>query len=173
MAKRLHFSYKSPENFVNLLVTIQIANNYDKRIVCVYHKVFDSINGDEQFYKFMVELFPNGCTIGKKEIELITDRTIKYLNFDEKCRHLFVEYDKQHCGSYVYSKALDKLYPAEFGEHLAKVVEACQDFFLGADNITTEAVRKFIRNNLEIKSDNTSINTILNDVDYITRCCVF
>lgn len=173
MTKTVHFSCKSPENLVNLLVTIQIEKNYDNRTIYIYHKFFDGLNGDEQFYKFMVEIFPNGCTIGENEIQMLADRAIKHLKTDEKCRHLFVEYDKQHCRSYVYSKALDKLYPAEFGEHLKKVVEACQDFFLGVDNITTEDVRRFIRNNLEIKSDNTSVNTTLNDVDYITRCCVF
>ncbi len=171
MTKAIHFSYKSPENFVKLLVTIQVEKNYDNRTLCIYHKVFEGLKGDELFYKFMSEMFPNSCTIGENEIKMLADRAIKYLNTDEKCRHLFVEYDRQHCNSYVYSKALDKIYPADFGQHQNKVVEACVDFFQDTD-ITAENVRRFILNNIEIKSDNTSIEMILKDVNYITRCCI-
>ncbi len=173
MVKKLHFSYNSPENFVKLLVTIRIENRCDNRTIFVYQKIFNGINGDRLFLNFMEEEFPTGATIGENELKVLFDKVVKYLNTDKQCRKLFTEYDKSHCSSYIYSKALDKLYPADFGEHIKKAVEACQDFFAGVNDITVEDVRLFIRNNLEVKSDNTSINTILNDADYITRCCVF
>ena len=78
--ERLHFMVESPANFVRLACTIL----FEKREAmsewaATWHDVFDCANGEQLFLQFMEELFPDGCTIGEKELKQITDRAVRYL----------------------------------------------------------------------------------------------
>lgn len=78
--ERLHFMVESPANFVRLACTIL----FEKREAmsewaAIWHDVFDCANGEQLFLQFMEELFPDGCTIGEKELKQITDRAVRYL----------------------------------------------------------------------------------------------
>ena len=83
-AERLHFKVESPANFVKLVCTIlferkeELLEDYGS----TWHDVFDGDAGDQHFQRFMEDLFPNGCTIGESELNLITNRAVHFLKTD-------------------------------------------------------------------------------------------
>ena len=78
--ERLHFMVESPANFVRLACTILFEKKEAMaEWAATWHDVFDCANGEQLFLQFMEELFPDGCTIGEKELKQITDRAVHYL----------------------------------------------------------------------------------------------
>ena len=93
--EQLHFMVESPANFVRLACTIL----FEKREAmaewaATWHDVFDCANGEQLFLQFMEELFPDGCTIGEKELNRITDRAVRYLQTETRCLDLKAGHDK-------------------------------------------------------------------------------
>lgn len=172
MKEKLHFKYQSIGNICKLFVTIQVEKTMDKRTISVFHKRFDN-EQDELFEKMLVKLFPNGVTIGEQEINQLTNSVVEFMKNDEITKDLFVKYDKQHCKSYVYDKVNKKLYPANMGEHFMLVERICCDFFKEFEEIDLDYLKKFIKENIEIVSSFTSIETICNDAQTIANEILF
>lgn len=80
MMESLHFKVDSPANFVKLACTILFERKEElvKEYGSVWHDVFDGKSGDQRFQQFMEELFPDGCTIGERELNRLTDQAIRF-----------------------------------------------------------------------------------------------
>ncbi len=159
--EKLHFTCQSPANLVRLLIMIQFENHYSARDIAVFHARFDN-ESDDIFQTFMETLFPDGTTIGEDEINMLVQHTYDFLQKDEAAANEYIEYDKRHTYSYVYSKYDKTIHYADMGSHFHIVMRICADFFknFDADDITSQKIETFIRNNIEIKSDFTSIDTV-------------
>ena len=82
-------------------------------------------------------------------------------------------YRKFTYGSYVYFKPDINVIYAEFGKHTEIVKDICIDYFKDFDDdscISKEMIKPFILNYFEVKSDNTTLEKIANDCDYIANC---
>lgn len=110
--EQLHFMVESPANFVRLACTIL----FEKRKAmaewaATWHDVFDCANGEQLFLQFMEELFPDGCTIGEKELNRITDRAVRYLQTETRCLDLKAGHDKSRftywCPLFLNTKSMD------------------------------------------------------------------
>jgi hypothetical protein len=125
---------------------------------------------DDFFENFLLELYPNGVTIGENEINQLVEFTQNFLLKDKESKHLYSEWDKQHIHSYVYFKIDDKVYPAYHSSHFGIVKDICCDYFKGFDTIDIDYLRKFILENFEILSDFTSPKSVADDARYIANC---
>lgn len=172
--KTLHFSYESIGNFVRLLITIRFENIYNPRDITVFHQRFRD-EPDELFEKFLIELYPNGCTVGENEINNLTSHIHSFLQKDETAKDLYATYDKRKYESYVYFKPDKAVHYAEFGNHSNLVTQICCDYFkdFAPDEIKLDYLKKFILENFEIKSDNTTVERVSNDAAYICREILF
>ena len=169
MKETLHYTINSPQNMVKLLCTVLFEKSeWCNEWATLWHETFDSAVGDKLFESFMTELYPEGTTITEAELKNIMLHAFKYLQSDEECLEQKAHQDKQRCASYVYFKPFHKVYKCRFGEHEDMVTKALRDFF-GKDIQTIEdkELEKFIKNSFEIC--NTSINKILNDLDFIKQ----
>lgn len=175
MKEQLHFTYKSIGNFCKLLATILYEKSHTPREITIFHQRFDDEKGDEMMEQFLMELFPNGANVSEKEIETLVAYIEKFMLKDKETQDLFVKYDKAHYSSYVYFKPDNKVYECDFAQHSKTVKEICCDFFKGftKDELDPQYLKKFITENFEIRSDNSTIEQIANDCDYITRCIVY
>lgn len=169
MSEKIPFRYESIGNILRLLVNIQFENTYDKRDVTIYHAIFD-IKPDDIFEQFITKLYPNGCTVGKTEIENVTTQIYHFLQTDAAACDEYMRYDKRKYGSYVCFIPDKKVYYAAHGNHAGLVHTLCLDYFQDFDKIDVEYLRRFILDNFEIKSDNnTTIQAIAADADYIAE----
>ena len=162
----IHFSYSSIGNIVRLIATIQFENTKSGRDITVFHNRFDR-EPDELFETFITKILPEGGNIGKDEIEAVTEYIYSFMQKDDKCKDLYVKYDKRHYNSYVYFKPDKDLRYAEVGRHYGIVKDICIDYFKGFDEVDIDYLKKFIRENFEILSDFTTIQNIVNDADSI------
>lgn len=173
--KELHFKVKSPANFVNLACTILFEKcDKLKELGVVWREVFDDSKGDQLFQEFMEELFPEGCTIGQKEIVQIMNKAIRFLETDVSCLEIKARYDKMRFPYYVYFEPLHKVYECEFAEHEDTVIRILEDFF--GESIVdydTEKLKNFIISSFEIRSDNSTVFSIAKDAEYIQRAIYF
>ena len=93
--EKLHFKVSSPESFIKLACTIlferkeELLEDYGS----TWHDVFDGDAGDQHFQRFMEDLFPNGCTVGESELNLITNRAVHFLKTDEACLDIKANHD--------------------------------------------------------------------------------
>ena len=152
--ERLHFMVESPANFVRLACTIL----FEKREAmsewaATWHDVFDCANGEQLFLQFMEELFPDGCTIGEKELKQITDRAVRYLQTETRCLDLKAGHDKSRFTYWV--SFIIEILTAFFGKSIA--------------GYSLDTLKHFILRSFEIRSDNSSVRSIAEDVDFIQR----
>lgn len=122
--EQLHFMVESPANFVRLACTIL----FEKREAmaewaATWHDVFDCANGEQLFLQFMEELFPDGCTIGEKELNRITDRAVRYLQTETRCLDLKAGHDKSRFTYWVSFIPEHKVYGCEFARHEETIIE--------------------------------------------------
>ena len=169
MSERLHFKYQSIGNIVRLLITIQFEKTRPDRDIFVYHRRLDK-EKDNFFENCLLELYPNGVTIGENEINQLIQWTDNFLLKDKEAKHLYTEWDKQHLTSYVYFKIDDKVYPAYYLSHFGIVKDICCDYFKGFEKIDIDYLQRFILENFEIASDFTSPASVANDARYIANC---
>lgn len=116
--ERLHFMVESPANFVRLACTILFEKKEAMaEWAATWHDVFDCANGEQLFLQFMEELFPDGCTIGEKELKQITDRAVRYLQTETRCLDLKAGHDSLLSP---FTEILADMYPAclHFGRKL-------------------------------------------------------
>ena len=159
----LHFSYQSIGNICKLLVTILFEKQKTEREISVFHQRFDSYKADELFEQFLTELYPEGVTVGEQEINRLVEYVAHFMEKDERCKDLFVEYDKAICDSYVYFIPDKIVIPAPMGSHCEIVQNLCIDYFKGFKTIEFDYLKKFLRENFEIKSRFTDIDTVVAD----------
>lgn len=169
-AETVNFTYESVENFARLLITIQFEKTKPPRDITIYHQRFDK-ESDEIFGKFLEELFPNGGTIDIPQIDMLVEYVYRFLQKDGKARSLYADYDKSRLYSWVYFKPDNIVRSADIGQHMLVVQDICKDFFKDFEqkDLSREYMQKFLRENFEIKSDYTTMNNIINDVDWIIR----
>ena len=173
--ERLHFKTESPANFVKLACTIL----FEKRIeaaewITTWHDVFDCSNGDQLFLRFMEELFPDGCTIGEKELNQITDRAVNYLQTETRCLDMKARRDKSWFTYWVFFIPEHKIYKCEFAQHEETIIEILAAFFGKAiADYSLDDLKCFILSSFEIRSDNSSVRSIAEDVEYIQRTAYF
>ena len=172
--QKLSFHYESIGNIVRLFVTIMFEKEMPERDISVFHSRFRD-EPDETFQHFVEELYPNGCTVGENEINEIVEHVYKFMCTDEESILLYVSYDKKHYKSYVYFKPDREVIYADIGHHASIVTKCCISFFNGFEEneLSSDMIRRFIRENFEIKSANSTMEMILNDADYILREIVF
>lgn len=166
-SKTLSFGYKSIGNFVRLLSTIKFEKDRSPREIAVWHERFDNGDGDELFEKFLVELYPEGKTIKPEDIETIINHALRFMMKDEKTRQIRNRYTKLDNVYWVYFKPDDIVYPCEYAQHAEKVREICKDYFKDFDEVDPDFLRKFILENFEICSDNTTVERIAKDSRYM------
>lgn len=168
--KILHFQYKSIGNLVRLLTSIKFEKYESERDVIVFHERFRD-EPDELFEKFLTDLYPDGCTIRENEINNLTSYIRTFMQKDDTARDYYAQYDKSVCGSYVYFKPDKTVYPVEFGGHANCITQICCDFFkdFSKNDLDLDYLRRFILDNFEIKSDNTTVERVSDDADYIAR----
>lgn len=169
-AETVNFTYESVENFARLLITIQFEKTKPSRDITIYHQRFDK-ESDEIFGKFLEELFPNGGTIDIPQIDMLVEYVYRFLQKDDKARSLYADYDKSRLYSWVYFKPDNIVRSADIGQHMLVIQDICKDFFKDFEqkDLSKEYMQKFLRENFEIKSDYTTMNNIINDVDWIIR----
>lgn len=172
MKETVHFSYKSIGNFCRLLVTILYEKSHTPREISVFHQRFNRNECDELIEQFLYELFPNGATIDEKELIQLVSYIERFMTKDKETQDLFVSYDKAHYRYYVYFKPDNIVYECNFAQHATTIRDICIDYFKGftLDELDPKYVRKFIIENFEIKSNNSTIEQIANDNNYIIRC---
>lgn len=174
MTETIHFKYKSVENFVRLLVTIQYEKTHNAREIHLFHRRFDKEN-DDIFYQFLIELFPEGGNIGEEELKALVKHIEHFLDTDEEAKDISVEWDMQHQSSYVFFKIDKKVYNCSYASHQQTVKNICVDYFKGFDphELSVEMVEKFITENFVVKSDFSTAETIARDARYIRDCIIF
>lgn len=172
-AKQLHFQYQSIENFVHLLATIRFENTHDADDIAIWHERFDDEDGDSLFGTFLVELFPEGKTIQPEDIDIIMNRAERFLEKDDKTRQIKNARVKRHSPYWVHFKIDDIVYPCEFCEHTRTITDICVDFFRSFDDLSPEYLQKFILEHFEIKSDNSTVQRIARDAEFMCREILF
>lgn len=172
--KELHFNVQSPENIIRLAVTIMFERDSDdlNRLGYAWHTLLDTNEGEKLFLKFAEEVLPEGGIIGTSQLIQIQDLAIQYLETDEVALECQADYDKTRYTSWVYFKPYHKVYPVGFAKHEDKVKELLIDFFDDVDDYDYDAFRRFLRENFEIKSENTDIDKIVNDAAFLRRCAI-
>ena len=116
--EKLHFKVESPANFVKLACTIlferkeELLDDYGS----TWHDVFDGEAGNQHFQRFMEELFPDGCTIGERELNQLTDKAIQFLKTDAFCLDIKAGHDKSRSAFWVYFIPEHKVYPCQFAQ---------------------------------------------------------
>lgn len=172
MMESLHFKVDSPANFVKLACTILFERKEElvKEYGSVWHDVFDGKSGDQRFQQFMEELFPDGCTIGERELNRLTDQAIRFLKTDTVCLDLKAGYDKMRFTFWVYFIPEHKVYPCQFSLHEETVIDILVDFFgVNVQKYSVDSLQKFILGAFQIQSNNTSVRAIADDSAYIQR----
>lgn len=174
MTKTLHFSYQSPENLVRLLCEVVYEKKHTPREIAIYHERFDGEN-DEFFAKMLVKLFPEGATVGEKEINQCVEWIDNFLEKDGQAQDIRVKYDMIDYDSYVYFDIDKKVYPCDHTSHQQMVKNICVDYFRGFDSseLSVEQVADFIKTHFVVKSSFSSAETIARDARYILDCIIF
>lgn len=174
MKETLHFRYESVENIVRLMVTIQYEKTHNPRDIDIYHQRFDK-ESDNIFYEFMVKLFPDGVTIGEKEINDLIKHIEFFLEIDEEAKDIAFQYDLIHRSSYVAFIIDKKIYDCSYASHQQTLKKICVDYFKGFshDELSVESVKKFILDNFIVRSSFSSVETLARDARYIYDCIIF
>lgn len=169
MSEKIGFTYKSIGNFCHLLLNIQYEKTHTSREITVFHQRFDNDETDNLIEEILIKLFPNGASIGEKELIQLTSYVENYMLKDKTTQDLFVEYDKLHYPYYVYFKPDNIVYECDYAQHNRVVRDICCDFFKDFDDIDPLYIKKFILENFEISSDNSTVESISNDYNFIAR----
>lgn len=164
--KTVNFTYQSTGNMTKLLTTIRFERLNSPKDISVFHQRFDD-EDDSFFEKVLEKLFPEGKTIVSEDIDVVVEYISSFMDRDEKCKDLYVEYDKFYYNSYVYFKIDKKVYPAKTGEHMRILEWILVDYFKGFTDLSTEYLEKFIKENFEIVSDNTTLEKAVRDAKYL------
>lgn len=172
MTEQVSFSYKSIGNFAKLLATILYEKEHTAKEITLWHLRYDGEETDDLFEQFLEELFPEGGTLDVEEIKLLTNHAERFLSKDTLAIQQRVDYEKREYKSYVYFKIDKIVVPCGFAKHQETVRQICMDYFKDFETIDENYIKKFILENFEIRSDNSTIEKIANDSLYIARSII-
>lgn len=167
MKQTMHFTYKSIGNFSKLLATILFEKSHSDREIGIWHERFDNDESDELFESFLVELFPEGKTLQTEDIEVLMNYAERFLEKDKRAQDIRNEHIKRSTPYWVYFKIDNIVHPCDYARHTQKIKEICADYFKDFDDIELDYLQKFIIENFEIKSNNSTISQIASDAHYI------
>lgn len=169
--EKLHFQAESTANLVKLSCTIlfEKGNRMDD-LGAVWHEYFNGDKGDRLFQRFMEEAFPNGCTIGEKELMQITNKAISFLETDVSALEAKAAIDKRRFAYWVYFAPTHTVSGCWFAEHEETVIQILTNYFgKSIEDFTTDDLKRFIIASFEIRSDNSSVRSIADDAEFIQR----
>lgn len=169
--EKLHFQAESTANLVKLGCTIlfEKGNRMDD-FGAVWHEYFNGDRGDQLFQRFMEEAFPNGCTIGEKELIQITNKAINFLETDVSALEAKAAIDKRRFAYWVYFAPTHTVSGCWFAEHEETVIQILVNFFgKSIEDFTPDDLKRFIIASFEIRSDNSSVRSIADDAEFIQR----
>ena len=174
MNGKIHFTYKSPENFTRLLCNIYYEQTHTGRENFIYRERFKT-EPDSLFLDFMTTLYPKGITIGQKQIEELCSYIDIYLDNDEKAKDIKAKYDMIVFDSYVYFDIDKKVYPCSYCSHSQTIKNICADYFKGFDKseLSVEMIHDFIVKHFVVKSMFSTAESIANDSFFIRNCIIF
>lgn len=163
--EKLHFRIQSAQYVVRLATTILLEQDEEEldRIGYAWHEVLDTASGEELFLDFMEEVLPIGGTIGENELLKIKEKAINFLDTNETALEIQAEYDKIRYDSWVYFKPYHKVYTVDFANHYTKVKEILIEYFKGIDDYDINKFNRFMKENFEIRSTVSTIDTIIKD----------
>lgn len=173
MTEQIVFSYKSIGNFARLLSTILYEKEHNAKEISLWHMRYDNDESDDLFEQFLEELFPDGGTLDIEEIKLLTIHAERFLRKDALAIQQRVEYEKREYSSWVYFKIDQKIFPCEFAQHQETIRKICMDYFKNFETVDPEYIKKFILENFEIRSCNSTVERIANDNLYIANSINF
>lgn len=172
--KEVGFTYKSIGNFVKLLSTIKYEKTHEGQDVAIWHERFDDDTADGIFEKFLVESFPNGKVIDIEDIDTIIFCAERFLNRDPEAIKIRNKYIKINNTYWVEFIPDNIVIPCRFAEHGRIVRELCMDFFkdFAYEDISSDYIARFIKENIRIRSDNTTVERLAKDADFIARSII-
>lgn len=181
----LHFTYSSIGNIVNLCCTTEFERGPRfKELGYLWYKMFSGEKGDKAFEALVRAEYPEGCNFGIEETKHITEVAIRQLEglpgkdgifaiSQEEIANAKKEKAKNDVlssPSWVYCKPLDKAVYCRFGDHTAAVIKLLGELFGESIlEMSEENVGRTIRTNFEIRSDNTTLERLARDAEYIRR----
>ena len=167
MTEQFHFRYKSIGNFSKLLATILYEKSHSDMEIGIWHERFDNDESDDLFESFLVELFPDGKTLQPEDIEVLMNYAERFLKKDKQAQDIRNLHIKAHNHYWVYFKPDNIVHPCEYAKHTDKIREICADFFKDFGDIDLDYLQKFILENFEINSDNSTVQSIASDARFI------
>lgn len=150
-----------------MLTTITYEKSHSARDISIWHERFDNAESDQLFEQFLVELFPEGKTIDVEDIGLVMNYAERFLEKDERAKEIKNNYVKRESYYWVHFKIDNVVHPCEFAQHSSMVTEICVDYFKDFEDIDLDYLKKFILEHFEIRSDNTTIQQIAQNVQFI------
>lgn len=173
MTEQVYFSYKSIGNFAKLLSTILYEKEHTAKEITLWHLRYDGEEADDLFEQFLNELFPEGGMLDVEEIKLLTNYAERFLFKDQLAKQQRVNYEKREYNNWVYFKIDQKLVPCDFAKHQETISQICVDYFKDFEMVDEDYIKKFILENFEIRSDNSTVERIANDSLYIVHSINF
>lgn len=174
MSEKIPFTYSSFSNLIRLLCDVFYESHHSKEEICVYHERFKS-EPDSLFFDFISTLFPDGCTVGEKELSQLCNYIDLFLEKDELSNEIRLKRDLENLDSYVYFDIDKKIYLCEFCSHANVVRDICIDYFSAfeKEDLTVDMVENFIVDHFVVKSSFSSAKKISKDAFYIFNCILF
>lgn len=169
--EKLHFEVSSPESFIKLACTMLFEKSVEfSEWGSVWNEMFAGIEGEELFLGFTEELFPAGCIIGENELNKIMVKAVSFLKTDAVCRDAKIAYDKKRFSYWVYFIPGGKVFECQFAEHEETIIGVLADFFgKSIIDYNLNALKKFITNSFEIRSSQSSVSSIAEDIEFIQQ----
>ena len=169
--QKIHFRVESPANVTALCVNILIEK--DKDFLSEYGYAYRHFINNDNLEKFVTnciyEVLPKGGTITEEVIKTITNIVKNFVKNDEDCLEAQANHLKRTMNSWVYFKPFHKTYEAPFAHHADIALKCLREFFKGQKEIDLLYFKNFIFANFEVKSDNTTVNTLVGDAEYMLR----
>lgn len=93
---------------------------------------------------------------------------VSFLKTDAVCRDAKIAYDKKRFSYWVYFIPGGKVFECQFAEHEETIIGVLADFFgKSIIDYNLNALKKFIINSFEIRSSQSSVSSIAEDVEFI------
>ena len=177
MIEQLHFNYDLD------FVLEQIANIGVEKIICVDDEVI-KVNGKEYLkydlsskhcdeldnrtigtflHNYLEEKYPDGCMI---DTPMFDELANVYLNHLCENSLEIINYDEERKDSYVESKSLNKRIYCRMGQHYGATLNLAWCFF-GKGDYTVDDICTWIKNDITICSEYTSVDKVIRDFEYM------
>ncbi len=169
--QKLNFRVQSPENFTALCVNILIEKDKDflSEHGYAYRHIIKNNKFENLVSDYMYEVLPEGGTITEEVLKKITGKVESFIKTDEECLEIEANHLKRTLDSWVYFKPFHKTYDTPFAHHSDVALKCLREFFKGSEELDLLYFKNFIFANFEVKSNNTTVSTLVNDAEYMLR----